>query len=263
MRSLLVLPTYNEAENIHEVLRRLRAAAPDVHVLVVDDGSPDGTAGMARELADEIGHLEVLERNEKSGLGSAYRAGFRWGLERGYEAFVEMDADLSHDPAVVPSLLAAVEDGNDLVIGSRYVPGGSIPDWTLLRRAISRGGNLYARIVLGLQVQDATAGFRAYSAVALRGIDLPSVSADGYGFQVEMAYRVQQQGGRLAEIPIEFRDRTLGQSKMSSRIVVEALILVTWWGIRDLPRRLFGRWRSRSGPGGPGESTSTGRAARD
>lgn len=260
-----MLPTYNEAENISEVLHRLRAAAPAVHVLVVDDGSPDGTAGMARDLADEIGHLDVLERSEKSGLGSAYRTGFRWGLERGYEAFVEMDADLSHDPAVVPSLLAAIEAGNDLVIGSRYVPGGSIPDWTFLRRAISRGGNLYARIVLGLRVQDATAGFRAYSAAALQGIDLDSVRADGYGFQVEMAYRVQTQGGRLTEIPIEFRDRTLGQSKMSSRIVVEALILVTWWGIRDLPRRLFGR--RRRGERESDEVTTgnpeTGKAARD
>ncbi len=245
MRSLLVLPTYDEAENIAEVLQRLRAAAADVHVLVVDDGSPDGTARLAREWGERLGGVDVLEREEKSGLGSAYRTGFRWGLERGYEAFVEMDADLSHDPAVVPALLEQVDAGHDLAIGSRYVPGGSIPDWTLLRRAISRGGNLYARLMLGLRVQDATAGFRAYAASALRRIDLDSVSADGYGFQVEMAYRVQKNGGSITEIPIEFRDRTLGHSKMSSRIVVEALILVTWWGLRDLPERLFRRRRSR------------------
>ncbi len=241
MRALLVLPTYDEAENVEEVLRRLRAAAPDISVLVVDDGSPDGTAELARKIGEELGDLEVLERAKKSGLGSAYRTGFRWGLERGFDAFVEMDADLSHDPAVVPQLLARIEEGCDLVIGSRYVPGGSIPDWPWLRQAISRGGNIYARVMLGISVHDATAGFRAYSRRALERIDLDAVRADGYGFQVEMAYRVERAGGEVAEIPIEFRDRTLGRSKMSSRIVVEALLLVTWWGIRDLWRRLTRR----------------------
>jgi len=241
VRALLVLPTYDEAENVEEVLRRLRAAAPDISVLVVDDGSPDGTAELARKIGEELGDLEVLERAKKSGLGSAYRTGFRWGLERGFDAFVEMDADLSHDPAVVPQLLARIEEGCDLVIGSRYVPGGSIPDWPWLRQAISRGGNIYARVMLGISVHDATAGFRAYSRRALERIDLDAVRADGYGFQVEMAYRVERAGGEVAEIPIEFRDRTLGRSKMSSRIVVEALLLVTWWGIRDLWRRLTRR----------------------
>ncbi len=246
MRALLVLPTYDEAENVEEVLRRLRAATPEISVLVVDDGSPDGTADLARKIGAELGDIEVLERSEKSGLGSAYRTGFRWGLERGFDAFVEMDADLSHDPAVVPQLIARIEEGCDLVIGSRYVPGGAIPDWPWLRRAISRGGNIYARVLLGISVHDATAGFRAYGRRALEQIDLDAVRADGYGFQVEMAYRVERAGGWVAEIPIEFRDRTLGRSKMSSRIVVEALVLVTWWGIRDRWRRLtrrFGRTR--------------------
>lgn len=247
MRSLLVLPTYDEAENIDEVLRRLRLAAPELSVLVVDDGSPDGTAALARDLGGELGGIEVLEREGKSGLGSAYRAGFRWGLVRGFEAFVEMDADLSHDPAVVPELLARVEAGDDLAIGSRYVPGGSIPDWPWPRRAISQGGNLYARALLGLRVHDATAGFRAYSRAALETIELDAVRADGYGFQVEMAYRVQRSGGVVSEIPIQFRDRAVGTSKMSGRIVVEALLLVTWWGLRDRWNRWFGRAR-RSGP---------------
>ncbi|MFN8035884.1 MAG: polyprenol monophosphomannose synthase [Acidimicrobiia bacterium] len=248
MRALLVLPTYNEIENVETVLRTLRAAAPDVDVLVVDDGSPDGTADVAEKLGEELGAIEVLRRPAKSGLGSAYRAGFRIGLSRGYGAMIEMDADLSHDPAVVPSLVGALGNGVELAIGSRYVPGGAIPDWTPLRRAISRFGNLYARFMLGLAVQDATAGFRAYTRHALQQIDLDSVRADGYGFQVEMAYFVQRNGGRIVEIPIAFRDRTLGHSKMSARIVVEALLLVTWWGVRDRARRIFRRRSAGSVP---------------
>lgn len=244
MRALLVLPTYNEIENIESVLRTLRRVAPDVDVLVVDDGSPDGTADVAEKLAEELGAVEVLRRPSKAGLGSAYRAGFRIGISRGYDAMVEMDADLSHDPAVVPALVGALGDGVELAIGSRYVPGGAIPDWTLLRRAISRFGNGYARFMLGLDVHDATAGFRAYTRQALEQIDLDRVRADGYGFQVEMAYFVQCNGGRIVEVPIEFRDRTLGHSKMSTRIVIEALILVTWWGLRSRVRRLIGRRRT-------------------
>jgi dolichol-phosphate mannosyltransferase len=233
MRTLVVLPTYNEAENIDDVLTRLRRAVPDAHVLVIDDHSPDGTADRADKLALELGNVEVLRRPAKAGLGSAYRAGFRIGLARGYDALVEMDSDLSHDPAALPALLAAIDDGADLAIGSRYVPGGQIPDWPWPRRAISRFGNLYARALLGVSVQDATAGFRAYSRRALEPIDLDAVRADGYGFQVEMVYLVEHEGGRVVERPIEFRDRALGHSKMSSRIVVEALGLVTWWGVRD------------------------------
>ncbi len=233
MRALVVLPTYQEAENIAEVLRRLRAAAPSVDVLVVDDSSPDGTAAMAKAVNHELGGIDVLVRPGKSGLGSAYRAGFAEGLSRGYDVLVEMDSDLSHDPAQLPALLRAVEDGVDLAVGSRYVPGGSVPNWPLHRRLLSRWGNRYAGAVLGLQVHDATSGFRAYGADALRRIDLASVRADGYGFQIEMAHRVASNGGRIVELPIQFVDRQRGTSKMSSRIIVEALVLVTWWGLRD------------------------------
>ncbi|MEQ8841262.1 MAG: polyprenol monophosphomannose synthase [Acidimicrobiales bacterium] len=233
MRALVVLPTYNEAVNIGEVLRLLRDACPDAGVLVVDDGSPDGTADLAEAMADEIGNVEVMRRPSKSGLGSAYRDGFRHGLVNGYDIMVEMDSDLQHDPAALPSLLAAVEGGADLAIGSRYVPGGSIPDWTWHRRALSKWGNRYAATVLGFRVNDATSGYRAYAAEALAKIDFQTVRADGYGFQIEMAHRVLQTGGKVEEVPIRFADRVRGTSKMSSRIVVEALVLVTWWGVRD------------------------------
>jgi glycosyltransferase involved in cell wall biosynthesis len=240
MRVLVMLPTYNEIENIQDVLERTRRALPDADVLVIDDGSPDGTAEAAEKLGAEMvggltgaGRVEVLRRAAKSGLGSAYRAGFRIGLARGYDVMVEMDADLSHDPAVLPRLIDAVEGGADLAIGSRYVDGGDIPDWKWLRRMISRGGGLYARMMLGLSVHDATAGFRAYHRRLLSQLDLDAVRADGYGFQVEMTYLTEQAGGRIAEVPITFRDRSLGHSKMSSRIVVEAFLLVTWWAVRD------------------------------
>ena len=233
MRPLVVLPTYQEAENIAEVLQRVRDAAPSADVLVVDDSSPDGTAALAKSAGHELGGVDVLIRASKSGLGSAYRAGFAEGLARGYDVLVEMDSDLSHDPARLPVLLAAVEAGADLAIGSRYVPGGAIPHWPLHRRLLSRWGNRYADLLLGLSVRDATSGFRAYRAEALREIDLGAVSADGYGFQIEMAYRVAGNGGTIVEIPIEFVDRQRGTSKMCFRIIAEALSLVTWWGIRD------------------------------
>ena len=237
MKTLVVLPTYNEAATVAEVLRRIRASAPpSVDVLVVDDASPDGTADLAQALADELGGIEVLRRPGKSGLGSAYREGFKLGLAQGYEALVEMDADLSHDPSVLGDLLSELEGGADLVIGTRYMPGGKIPDWPWHRRAISRAGNVYARSMLGLAARDATSGYRAYHRRALERINLTAVRADGYGFQIEMAYKVARAGGILAEVPIEFRDRTLGRSKMSFRIVVEALVLVTWWGIQGRRR---------------------------
>lgn len=239
-RPLVVLPTYQEADDIVTVLSRVRAAAPDAAVLVVDDGSPDGTADLAEAAAAELGSIGVLRRPGKSGLGSAYRDGFREGLARGASVLVEMDADLSHDPAELPRLIGPVQAGEaDLVVGSRYVPGGSIPKWAWHRRALSRWGNRYAAAVLGIPVVDATSGFRAYSADLLRRIDLASVRADGYGFQIEMAYRAHQRGARIVEHPIAFSEREHGQSKMSSRIVVEALFLVTGWGIRD--RLLGGR----------------------
>lgn len=233
MRTLVVLPTYNEAENIDTVLRRVRAAVPDADILVVDDGSPDGTADLAEKTASQAGNIEVLRRAAKSGLGSAYRAGFRIGLARGYDAFVEMDSDLSHDPDALPALLRAAQSGADLVIGSRYVPGGRIPNWPWHRLAISRGGNRFARVMLGFDTADSTAGFRVYTRHALSRIALDTVKAEGYGFQVEMTYRVHRAQLEIAELPIEFRDRELGISKMSGRIVLEALVLVTWWGVRD------------------------------
>ena len=233
MRTLIVLPTFNEADNIVEVLQKLRAVVPEASVLVVDDSSPDGTADLVEEVAEEIGDVAVMRRPAKSGLGSAYRDGFRHGLAAGYDVMVEMDSDLSHDPAALPSLLAAAADGAALALGSRYIPGGSIPDWSWRRRALSRWGNRYAAAVLGIDVNDATSGYRAYRAEALAGIDFHTVQADGYGFQVEMAYRVLASGGRIVEVPISFTDRVRGESKMSSRIVVEALVLVTWWAIRD------------------------------
>ena len=244
MRVLVVLPTYNEAGNIVEVLRRVRAAAPDVDMLVIDDGSPDGTADLAEAFGSEIGRVEVLRRAEKSGLGSAYRDGFRFGLTGGYDILVEMDSDLSHDPASLPSLIEAVKQGAALAIGSRYVPGGLIPNWSWSRRALSRYGNRYARRMLNLSAHDATSGYRAFRATMLDRVGLEDVRADGYGFQVEMAYLVERAGGPVAEVPIEFRDRKAGTSKMSSRIVVEAMMLVTWWGLRDRYRALFRRAHS-------------------
>jgi dolichol-phosphate mannosyltransferase len=232
-RVLVMLPTYNEIENIQDVLERARAAVPDADILVIDDGSPDGTADEAEKLGEVLGGVVVLRREQKAGLGAAYRAGFRVGLAQGYDVMIEMDADLSHDPAALPELVAAVEGGADLAIGSRYVAGGSIPDWKWVRRAISRGGGCYARTMLGLSVRDATAGFRAYHRDTLSRIDLDHVRASGYGFQVEMTYLTERHGGRIVEVPITFRDRSLGRSKMSSRIVAEAFLLVTWWAVRD------------------------------
>ena len=237
MRTLVVLPTYEEADNIAEVLRRLRAAVPAADVLVVDDSSPDGTAEIAKAAGAEVGGVDVMIRAGKAGLGSAYRAGFAEGLRQGYDILVEMDSDLSHDPAALPTLLRAVEGGADLAVGSRYIPGGSIPRWSVRRRALSRWGNRYASFVLGLPVADSTSGYRAYLATGVAGLDLPTVRADGYGFQIEMAYRVARNGGRIVEVPIDFVDRERGTSKMSTRIIVEALMLVSWWGVRDLPSR--------------------------
>jgi len=233
MRTLVVLPTYQEAENIAEVLRRLRLAVPDADILVVDDSSPDGTAEIAKATGHELGRVDLLVRPAKAGLGSAYRAGFGEGMSRGYDVLVEMDSDLSHDPAALPGLLGEIEGGADLVVGSRYIPGGSIPHWPVHRRMLSRYGNRYAAMMLHLDVHDATSGFRAYRAGMLARIDIDSVHADGYGFQIEMAYRVARAGGRVVERPIEFVDRIRGNSKMSFRIIAEAMCLVTWWGVRD------------------------------
>ncbi len=241
MKVLIVLPTYNEAANIDAVLRRIRAALEEATVLVVDDGSPDGTADTAEVLGKELGNVEVMRRSGKSGLGSAYRAGFHWGLDRGYDAFIEMDADLSHEPEALPGLVAALCGSCELAVGSRYVAGGVIPNWAWHRRLLSRGGNVYASALLGLGVADSTSGFRAYSASLLRRIELDRIRADGYGFQIEMTYQARRAGASVVEVPIRFVDRVEGESKMSMIIVVEALGLVTWWGLLRLVERARGR----------------------
>jgi dolichol-phosphate mannosyltransferase len=237
MRTLVVLPTYNEILNVELMLRTLREVVPTCDVLVVDDGSPDGTASRAHAVAAELQQIEILERSIKSGLGGAYRAGFAWGLERGYDHFVEIDCDFSHDPRALPTLLAAAED-HEVVIGSRYIKGGHIPAWAISRRLLSRGGNKYATLVLGLHVEDSTSGYRVYSDSALEKIGYQSVSADGYGFQIEMTYRARRQGATIIEVPISFKDRLRGESKMSSAIVVEALAMVTKWAIARQLQRL-------------------------
>jgi dolichol-phosphate mannosyltransferase len=240
VRTLVVMPTYEEAANIVEVLTRLRAAAPDVDVLVVDDSSPDGTADLALAAGAELGQVDVLVRPKKDGLGNAYRHGFEVGLDRGYDRLVQMDADLSHDPAALPSLLAELDAGAAAVIGSRYVPGGSIPHWRWYRRMLSRWGNRYACAALGMSVRDATAGYRAYDAQTLKDIDVFTTRAKGYGFQIETAYRISKASRPLAEVPIAFTDRVRGNSKMSLSVMVEELSLVTWWGLRDRVKRLIG-----------------------
>jgi len=239
--TLVVIPTYEEALNVTEVLTRVRGALPDAHILVVDDNSPDGTADLARATGAEVGQVEVLVREKKDGLGNAYRHGFRVGMDQGYDVLVQMDADLSHDPAALPSLLGALDDGAEAVIGSRYVPGGSVPHWPWHRRALSKWGNRYACFVLGMSVHDATAGYRAYRVDALKAIDVFSTRANGYGFQIETAYRISRSGRRLAEVPITFTDRVRGHSKMSIAVMSEELLLVTWWGIRDRARALRAR----------------------
>jgi dolichol-phosphate mannosyltransferase len=238
MRPLVVIPTYNESENIERMLLRIHECLPEAGVLVVDDGSPDGTAGIVKTVAAERPDVHILERATKSGLGSAYRAGFAWGLERGYDAFVEIDADFSHDPAALSSVVAPLAEGYDVSIGSRYIEGGSIPNWAWHRHLLSRGGNMYASVMLGLGVADSTAGYRCYSAGILRRLDLERIRAEGYGFQIEMTYRAKQRGARIKEVPISFVDREAGTSKMSSFIVIEALALVTWWALGRLVHAL-------------------------
>jgi dolichol-phosphate mannosyltransferase len=249
VRPLVVIPTYNESENIVRILHRVHESLPEAGLLVVDDGSPDGTGDLVKAVAAELPDVHLLSRDAKTGLGSAYRTGFAWGLERGYDAFVEMDADFSHDPSALRSLIEPLERGFDVSIGSRYVAGGSIPNWAWHRELLSRGGNRYASRVLGLKVADSTAGFRVYSAHILRQLRLDHIRAEGYGFQIEMTYRAKQHGAAITEVPISFVDRAAGESKMSSMIVVEALGLVTWWGL--------GRaWRGLRG-GRSNEATST------
>jgi dolichol-phosphate mannosyltransferase len=251
VRTLVITPTYQEAENIEQFLRLARAAAPDADILVVDDTSPDGTGAIAERVGGELGRVSVLHRPKKEGLGEAYREAFSLALDQGYDRLVQIDADLSHDPAVIPELLAAVENGADVAIGSRYVAGGQIPHWPWFRRALSRYGNRYAGFVLGIKMRDATSGYRAYRADTMRSIDLGSTRAKGYGFQIETAYRVHRTGGRVHELPIVFTDRVRGYSKMTWGIFAEELLLVTWWGIRDRVFRRRPRWRMQAASPAP------------
>jgi len=221
-----IVPTYDEVENLEALVQRLRDAVPDIDVLVVDDDSPDGTADLAEKLALEHGRIDVLVRSGRRGLGSAYREGFRRAIDAGAEVCVQIDADLSHDPADLPALLANVEHGADLAIGSRYVPGGRTESWSWRRRWLSRWGNRYAAGVLGLAVNDATAGFRAYRVDALESMAFETVTAEGYGFQIEMTHRLVRAGGKIVEFPIAFQDRRAGSSKLSQGIVGEAAGLV-------------------------------------
>ena len=244
MRATVVVPTYNEIDNIERLCREVLAIAPQVQILVVDDARPDGTADKAEALAAELGHITVMRRSGKSGLGSAYRAGLRRAIDEGAEICVQMDADMSHDPAILPALLANIEHGADLAIGSRYVPGGRTVDWPPRRRLLSRWGNRYAAGVLGLAINDATAGYRAYSAAALERMQFETVKADGYGFQVEMTFRLLRVNGKMVEFPITFHDRTEGESKMSGHIIREALLLVLKLWINDFRGR---RRRRREG----------------
>jgi dolichol-phosphate mannosyltransferase len=240
----VTIPTYNESENIDIIVSRIRAAVPGVQILVVDDNSPDGTADKADALGAELGGIEVLRRPRKLGLGSAYRAGHAIGIARGYDVMIQIDADLSHNPDDLPRLLDAIDRGADLAVGSRYVPGGTVPNWPKHRLALSVWGNRYAAFCLGMKVKDSTAGYRAYRADILNRIGFEETTADGYGFQIEMTYRVRNAGGTIEEVPIAFTDRVRGNSKMSWRIVVEAMLLVTWWGVRD---RIFRRRRRPRG----------------
>jgi dolichol-phosphate mannosyltransferase len=233
VRTLVCVPTYQEAANVDRFLRAVRSAAPQVDILVCDDNSPDGTGDLAEKAAADLGRVDVLHRPGKQGLGAAYREGFRWGLDQGYDVIIQMDCDFSHDPAMIPTLLAAIDDGVDCAIGSRYVPGGSTPGWPLHRRMLSRYGNRYTAGVLRLGIKDATGGFRAYRASTLEAIDIDSTRANGYAFQSEVALRMAQADLRLEEIPITFVDREYGTSKMSVKIMAESMARVTTWGIRS------------------------------
>ena len=233
----VIIPTYNERDNLEAIVNRVRSSVPAADILVVDDNSPDGTGEIADKLAACDPHVHVLHREGKSGLGAAYIAGFTWGLEHGYAVLVEQDADGSHDPADLPGMLTALEDA-DLVIGSRYVPGGTTVNWPRSRELLSRGANVYVRVMLGIGVHDATAGFRAYRAQTLRAIGLDQVASQGYCFQVDLTLRTAERGFTIAEVPITFTERVRGASKMSQAVVAEALWRVAQWGVaRRLGRR--------------------------
>lgn len=231
-RVLVVVPTYNEADNVLTIAERLFAAVPSAHLLVVDDGSPDGTGALADGLAARDERAHVLHRTEKAGLGAAYIAGFAWAREHGYDVVVEMDADGSHSPEQLPRLLAALEHA-DLVLGSRWVQGGEVVNWPKSREVLSRGGNWWTRLMLGLPLRDATGGYRAYRRTVLDSLPLSQVASQGYCFQVDLAWQTWRAGHDVVEVPITFVERERGESKMSRSIVLEALWRVTWWGVRS------------------------------
>lgn len=240
-RILVIVPTYNERENVERITARIRAALPEVHILVADDNSPDGTGAIADRLAAADPQIHVLHRLGKEGLGAAYLAGFHWGLENGYDVLVEMDADGSHKPEELHLLLDRLRTA-DLVLGSRWVAGGEVVNWPKSREILSRGGNMYTRMALRVPISDATGGYRAFRAGTLRKIDLHSVGSAGYIFQVDLAYRAMQAGLEVAEVPITFEEREFGTSKMDNRIVREALWRVTVWGV-DHRVESYRRWR--------------------
>ncbi len=229
---LVIVPTYQERDNLPLIVDRVRASAPEAHILVADDNSPDGTGALADELARDDERVHVLHRERKQGLGAAYIAGFRWGLDHGYGTLIEMDADGSHQPEELPRLLAALRTA-DVALGSRWVPGGTVRNWPKSREALSRSANTYARILLGIPVRDATGGYRAYRARVLQSFDLEDVRSQGYCFQIELTLRALRRGFRVVEVPIEFVERQLGASKMSRAIVLEALWRVTLWGAQS------------------------------
>jgi dolichol-phosphate mannosyltransferase len=236
MQTLVIIPTYNERDNIEWIVGRVRQSVPTASVLVVDDNSPDGTGAVADALAAGDGRINVLHRAGKEGLGAAYRDGMRWGLSRGFDAIVEMDADGSHQPEQLPRLLERLRD-SDVVVGSRWVPGGGVVNWPIERKLLSRGGSAYARFALGVPVRDVTGGYRAFTAEALERIDLDEVLSQGYCFQIDMIWHAAVAGLKIAEVPITFVERERGTSKMSSTIVAEAMLRVTGWAIASLPER--------------------------
>lgn len=242
-RILVVVPTYNERENVGRIVGRIRHSVPSAEILIADDNSPDGTGHVADDLASIDGKVNVMHRLGKEGLGAAYLAGFEWALNHGFDVVVEMDADGSHKPEQLPLLLDALRDA-DLVLGSRWVTGGTVVNWPRSRAILSRGGNWYTRHALAIPLRDATGGYRAFRANTLRALDLDNVGSAGYIFQVDMAYRCVQQGLRVREVPIEFQEREIGTSKMSGSIVREALWRVTVWGARERMRKA-GRHRIR------------------
>ena len=239
-RILVIIPTYNEAENLQPIVARVRTSVPAAHILVADDNSPDGTGRQADELAAADDHVHVLHRLGKEGLGAAYLAGFGWGIEAGYDVLVEMDADGSHQPEQLPDLLAALVDA-DLVLGSRWVKGGQVVNWPKSREVLSRAGNLWARIALGIPLRDATGGYRAFRRETLLGLGLNNVASAGYCFQVDLAWRGLKAGYRVVEVPIIFVERERGDSKMSRKIVVEALVRTTFWGLAHRAQQVRNR----------------------